>query len=122
MIGRDYRYALLTEVVSINTRRDAGSMRYEVKLRGLSNVKNNPNFKRGALNEPLVGESDTVLPGGYGIANLKPGSHIIFLFNGPLDQWDVVPFYGACSYVPDTPENRSAIQRGIALDALSDPN
>ena len=118
MIGRDYRYALQVEAVSVKTSKDGQFTRYEVQLCGLSGVKNNPSFKPGLLKEPLVGWSDTIPPGGNGIAQLKPGSRMIFLFNGPLDEWGVIPFYGACSYVPDTPENRSAIERGIARDSV----
>ncbi len=118
--GRDYRFALLTEVAKIQTSPDSGFTKYVVSLRGLRSLKNGAVFGEGLLKDPLVGWSDTVLPGGVRMADLKPGSRIILMFEWPLGDPGLVSFGEPCSYIPDTDQNRAAIQRGIARDALAD--
>ena len=121
MLGRDYRFALLTEVASIKTSPDSGLTRYVVRLRGLKSLKNGTNFGSELLEEPLVGWSHTVLPGNIRMAEIKPGSRIVLLFERPLDEWDdVPPGREYCGYVLYTDESRVALQRGFALDALSE--
>ncbi|HUB53176.1 MAG TPA: hypothetical protein VL986_13560 [Terracidiphilus sp.] len=121
MLGRDYRFALLTEVVSVKTSPDSGLTRYVVTLRGLKSLKNRAPYKAGILKEPLIGWSDTTLPGGIRISDIKPGSRMILLFNDPFDAPDLVLTNADyCSYVPNTDANEAAIQRGIERDKLAD--
>lgn len=122
-LGRDYAFALLTEVAKIQTSPDSGLTKYVASLRGLKSLKNRAAFGAALLKEPLIGWSDAILPGGIRMAQLKPGSQIILLFEKSPDDrttWSTYPDY--CSYVPNTDENRAAIESGIARDALSDPN
>jgi hypothetical protein len=118
--GRDYRFALLTEVVKIQTSPDSGFTRYVASLRGLRSLKNGAAFREGLLKDPFVGWSDTVLPGGVRMADLKPGSRIILMFEWPLGDPGLVSYGDPCSYIPDTDQNRAAIQRGIDRDKLAD--
>jgi hypothetical protein len=110
----------LTEVVKIQTSPDSGFTKYVVSLRGLRSLKNRAAFGEGLLKEPLVAWSDTVLPEGVRMADLKPGSRIILLFEWPLGDPGLVSYGDPCSYVPDTDQNRAAIQRGIERDKLAD--
>lgn len=127
MLGRDYRFALLTEVVSIKTSPDAELTRYAVDLRGIKYLKNQATFKTEALKDALVGWSDTVLPGGVRMSEIKPGSRLVFLFDEPPSKDNVAPWNDIpplsrdfCSYVLDSDANRAALQRGIERDKLAD--
>lgn len=121
MLGRDYRFALLAEVASIKESPDSDLTRYVVYLRGIKSLKNRVEFKAGILREPLVGWSDTVLPGGVHMSEIRPGSRFILLFDEPLGERDDVPRGGEfCTYVPDTDANRAAIRRGTERDKFAD--
>lgn len=120
-LGRDYRFALQTEVASIKTSPDSALTRYVVDLRGIKNLKNHAEFKAGILKEQLIGWSDTVLPGKVQMSEIKPGNRMILLFDEPLDAGDELPWNSDfCRYVPDTVANRAALQRGIDRDKLAD--
>lgn len=126
-LGRDYRFALLTEVVSIKASPDSELTRYVVDLRGIASLKNQAEFKAGILKESLIGWSDTVLSGGVHMSEIKPGSRLIFLFDEPPDKSNIgllsdLPPWTTdfCTYVPDTNANRAALQRGIQRDGLAD--
>jgi hypothetical protein len=121
MLGRDYRFALLAEVASIKTSPDSELTRYVVNLRGIKNLKNQHEFKAGNLKEPLIGWSDTVLPGGVRMSEIKPGRRLILLFDESLDEGDDLLWNSKfCSYVPNTDANRAALQRGFDRDKLQD--
>ncbi len=104
----------------MQTSPDSGFTKYVASLRGLRSLKNGAVFGDGLLKEPLAGWSDTVLSGGVRMADLKPGSRIILMFEWPLGDPGFVSFGEPCSYIPDTDQNRAAIQRGIARDKLAD--
>jgi hypothetical protein len=94
-------------------------------LRGLKSLKNGAVFGEGLLKDPLFGWSDTVLPGGVRMADLKPGSRIILMYEWPLGYSEgifspSISFSEPCSYALDTDQNRAAIQRGIERDKLAD--
>jgi hypothetical protein len=125
MLGRDYRFALLTEVASIKTSPDERSMRYAVSFRGIESLKNRAVFQTGVLKDPLIGWPDTVLPGGIRMTDVKVGSKMILLFNEPPERsnspYIVLPLSSdVCSYVPATDANRAALQRGFERDKLAD--
>lgn len=121
LAGRDHRFVLLTEVVSIKTSLDSGYTRYAVALRGVKSLKNGAQVSSLLLTQPFVGWSDTALPGGTHMSDLKPGSGIILLFDREGDATDAFSLGSdPCSCVPDTGQNRAAIERGIARDGMSD--
>jgi hypothetical protein len=126
-LGRDYRFALLTEVASIKTSPDSGLTRYLVSLREIRSLKNHAVFETGILEDALIGWSDSVLPGEVRVSEIKPGSRLVFLYDKPPDKDHVAPWNDVpplsmdfCSYVPDTDANWAALQRGIERDKLAD--
>lgn len=122
ILGRDYRYALLTEVTSIRTFQEPEVTRYVASLRSIRSLKNEAHQRPESLTNLRLGWTDTVLAGGKRPADIKRGDRIMFLFEAPLDQErDVVDSgIGPCSYVLDTDANRAAIEKGIAHDGLAD--
>jgi hypothetical protein len=122
-IVRDNRFALRTRVeeVKVSTEED-GRIRYEARLRALANLKGDAMKAQSELAPKLermrLGWSDTVLPGGVKASDVKAGDQMILLFE-ELPAADMIGFADSlCSYVPDTAENRAAVQRGIERDAL----
>jgi hypothetical protein len=121
LAGRDYRYVLLTEAVSIKTSIDSGQTRYAVSLHGIKSLKNEAQLGSFLLKQPFIGWSDTIFPGDIRISELKRGSRMILFFDSGDDAADAVAQGpGPCSCVPDSVQNRAAIERGIALDRLSE--
>lgn len=122
ILGRDYRFALLTEVMTTRTFHEPGVTRYIASLSSIRSLKNEAHQKPENLRNLRLGWTDTVLAEGDRPAEIKRGDRIIFLFEAPLDEErDVVDSgIGPCSYVLDTARNRAAIEKGISHDGLSD--
>jgi hypothetical protein len=101
-----------------------GYIRYEAQLLVSVDLKNDPLEAGPAvekeLQKVLLGWQESVLPGGARASDIKPGDGMIFMFD-ELPSPDAIGLgYSPCSFIPDTDQNRAAIRRGIAKDALSD--
>lgn len=122
ILGRDNRFALVTEVTSTCSFLEPEVTRYVASLRSIESLKNEARQRPENLKNLRLGWTDTVLAEGRRPAEIKRGDRIIFLFEAPLDEErDVVDSgIGPCSYVLDTVRNRAAIERGISHDGLSD--
>jgi hypothetical protein len=123
VIARDYQFGVLTEVESVKTEIEKdGWTRHMANLRMIESVKNDAMKGKDQLAAYLkrvrLGWTDTFLAGGVPASSIRPGNRIFLFFDRTPDGDD--PNEGFCSYVPDTEQNRAAIARGIARDALSD--
>jgi hypothetical protein len=121
--ARDYQMALLAEITAIQTSQDSGLTRHAISIRGLQSLKNHASLPGGKLARPLIGWSDSVLPDGSRMTDLQVGSKVILFFELGYDDPDV-PGNGLdpCNLVPDTPENRTSIERRITRDTMSERN
>jgi hypothetical protein len=123
--ARDYRFALLTQVEDVKAVPEPdGFIRYEARLNPLEDLKGNAMHGQNGLASYLrrvrLGWSDTVLPGGIAASTVKAGDRMMLLF-GELPARDIIGIgETACSHVPDTEQNRKAVQRGIDRHRLAD--
>jgi hypothetical protein len=120
-LARDYEYALLTRVESVKSARDPdGNLRYEARLQPVANVKGEAMWERETLAHWLqtadLGGADTVMPGGVRTADVRAGDRIVFLFEELPSADSVSLGETRCSYIPDTEQNRMAVQRGMNRD------
>jgi hypothetical protein len=128
-LARDYPFALSTRVEAVNAVREKdGHIRYEARLQPLADLKGDAMHEQSALAAYLarvrLGWTDTVLRGGVHASDVKPGDRIVFLFEElPSAASDGIGIRVAmdlgetgCSYIPDTAENRKALQTGIERD------
>lgn len=127
VIARDYQFGVLTEVNSVKSEIEKdGWTRYVASLSLLESVKNDTLKGRDQLAAYLkrvrLGWSDTMLAGGVPASSIRPGDRMFLFFNRMPSGGSVDIDEDFCSYVLDTEQNRAAIARGIARDALSDPN
>jgi hypothetical protein len=122
VLGRDYKYVAIAEVVSARTIQEPdGSYRW-FRFRPIVSLKNH-----AVPQVPTIGKDDYVEPleahlaGGGPVVDLKPGTRFILLFESPFDEHDTVTI-GAdkCGFVSYSDQNLTAIQRGIQRDVFSD--
>ena len=122
VVGRDYKFAAIAEVVSTRTvQKPDGSYRW-FRFRPIVSLKNH-----AVPQVPTIGKDEAVEPleanlaGGGLVADLKPGTRFILLFENPFDEHEAVSI-GAdeCGFVSYSEQNLAAIKRGIQRDALSD--
>ena len=121
VIGRDYKYAAIAEVISTRTTHEMdGSYRW-IKYRPISSLKNNAVLQgHEVIGDTYLGPIDGELPHGGRVADFVPGTKLILLSGHSFDDRKGYIGPDECGVAENSEQNFAAIQRGIQRDTLAD--
>jgi len=124
ILARDHHFAAIAEAIGpdspdANHARD----RNQPSFRILLSLKNHANHDSDVILQRQIPRMEMPSPGNAKPQVVPPGTKVILLFGPSYDDPDVIdPCFDGCAVIPLTPASLSAVQRGIARDAMSDPN